>query len=292
VRADPPTSKLSVIATALGPIETAVVWDGEPVLVVHGGMGGQDQGLILARALGLEDMRVIAVSRPGYLGTPLASGESPQAQADLYAALLDTLGVTRVLVVAVSAGGVSALQFAARHPHRTRGVVLVSAATGTLAAPADYQRRLPLLRLLARIPYFAQFQAWRRRRDPDGAARRAISDPALRARTLAHRTAGPLLRSFQLVTFRRLAERLPGTVNDIETLARLPALPIAAPAVPMLALHGTADTIAPFAQAQALAAAASTLELAPIEGGEHLSLFTHLDVMRTRLRAFRERLPR
>jgi len=42
-------------------------------------------------------MRVIAVSRPGYLGTPLADGETPEAQADLYAALLDTLGIARAV---------------------------------------------------------------------------------------------------------------------------------------------------------------------------------------------------
>lgn len=284
-------ASLRTIATARGPIEAATVWQGAPALLLHGGMGGQDQALILASALGLTDCNVIAVSRPGYLGTPLSSGATPEAQADLYAALLDSLGIGRALVVAVSAGGVSALAFAARHPARTRAVVLVSAATGTLPAPAGYRRRLPLLQVLARLPYFGAVQAWRRRRDPDGAARRSISDPVLRARTLAHRTAGPLLRSFQTVTFRKLAQRLPGTIHDIETLAALPALPLAAPDVPILVLHGTNDSIAPFAQAQALAAAAPNAELVPIEAGEHLCLFTHLDVMRSALRRFLARHP-
>jgi pimeloyl-ACP methyl ester carboxylesterase len=284
-------SKLASVATACGPIEVADVWEGAPVLVVHGGMGGQDQGLILAKALGLSDHRVLSVSRPGYLGTPLASGVSPQAQADLYAALLDTLGIARVVVVAVSAGGVSALEFAVRHRARTRGVVLVSAATGTLKAPGDYARRMQLLKVLARIPFLGALQTWRRKRDPGGATRKAISDPDLRARTLAHPTAGPLLRSFLTVTFRRLAERLPGTANDIETLAALPSLPLVVPDVPVLCLHGTADVVAPFAQAQALAAAIASVEVAEIVGGEHLVLFTHLDVVRARLRRFLATLP-
>lgn len=285
-------SKLAVIATARGPIEAADVWEGPPALVLHGGMGGQDQGLILARTLGLSDMRVIAVSRPGYLGTPLASARSPEAQADLYAALLDSLGIGKVLVVAVSAGGVSALQFAARHRARTRGVVLVSAATGTLAAPADYTRRMPMLKVLARVPLFGAVQAWRRKRDPERAARRSISDAMLRARTLAHPVAGPLLGSFQTVMFRRLAERLPGTANDIETLASLPSLPLVVPDVPVLAVHGTADVIASFAQAQALAAASPSVQIAAIEGGEHLVLFTHLDHVRKTLGRFVASLPR
>lgn len=284
-------SKLGIIATTRGPIEVASAWEGQPVLLLHGGMGGQDQGLILASALGLSDARVLSVSRPGYLGTPLSSGPTPEAQTELYAALLDTLAIPRVLVVAVSAGGVSALQFAARYPERTRALVLVSAATGTLPAPAGYRRRLPLLGFLARMPYFGAFEAWRRRRDPNRAARRSIPDDVLRARTLAHRTAGPLLRSFQTVTFRKLAQRLPGTRADIETLADLPTLPIAVPDVPMLVLHGTADTVAPFDQARALAEASDKVELAAVEGGEHLCLFTHLDVLRARLREFLARHP-
>lgn len=283
--------QLRSLSTARGPIEVATAWEGAPALLLHGGMGGQDQGLILASALGLDTAHVISVSRPGYLGTPLSSGTTPEAQADLYAALLDTLGISRVLVVAVSAGGVSALHFAARYPERTRALVLVSAATGTLAAPAGYKRRLAIVSVLARIPYFGAFQAWRRRRDPNRAVQRSITHAGLRARTLAHRTAGPLLRSFQSVTVRRLAQRIAGTRLDIETLARLPALPIVVPDVPTLIMHGTADTVAPFAQASALAAASARVELAAIEGGEHLVLFTHFDQLRATLRSFLERHP-
>jgi len=57
------------------------------------GIGGWDHSMILARALDLTRFRAIALSRPGYLGTPPAAGRSPQEQADLYAATLDALGV-------------------------------------------------------------------------------------------------------------------------------------------------------------------------------------------------------
>ncbi len=40
-------------ATQLGPVEYALEGDGPPALVVHGGGGGYDQGLLFARFLGL-----------------------------------------------------------------------------------------------------------------------------------------------------------------------------------------------------------------------------------------------
>ena len=55
--------------------------------------------------------RVIAPSRPGYLRTPFPrdGDASCVRQADLLACVLDTLGVERVAVMGVSAGGVAAL---------------------------------------------------------------------------------------------------------------------------------------------------------------------------------------
>lgn len=94
-----------VVDTAVGPIGYAEKGQGPALLVVHGGPGGYDQGLAIGECFGLNGFRVIAVSRPGYLGTPLASGNSLQGQADALAALVDALGLARVPVVAASAGG-------------------------------------------------------------------------------------------------------------------------------------------------------------------------------------------
>lgn len=65
-----------VIRTNSGPIEYTTVGDGYPVLVVHGAGGGYDQGLILAQFEG-DDFRRIAISRFGYLRTPLPANASP-----------------------------------------------------------------------------------------------------------------------------------------------------------------------------------------------------------------------
>src|SRR5512145_918287 len=77
----------AVVETSRGPVECAIVGDGPVVVALHGAMGGWDQSLLLARTLGEGGYRYVGVSRPGYLGTPLASGRSPEEQADLLAAL-------------------------------------------------------------------------------------------------------------------------------------------------------------------------------------------------------------
>ncbi|MDH4233017.1 MAG: alpha/beta hydrolase, partial [Nitrospirota bacterium] len=95
------------------------------VLVVHGAGGGYDQGLELGGQLVRGGFRVIAMSRFGYLRTPLPTDASPAAQADAYACLLDALNIKRVGLVGVSAGAPSSMQFALRHPERISSLVLV-----------------------------------------------------------------------------------------------------------------------------------------------------------------------
>ena len=68
---------------------------------------------------------MIAVSRFGYLRTPLPKDASAAAQADAHACLLDALNIKRAAVLGTSAGGPSSLQFALRHPDRTAALVLL-----------------------------------------------------------------------------------------------------------------------------------------------------------------------
>lgn len=126
-----------IAETACGPIEYAVAGDGPPVLVVHGAGGGFDQGLDSSKSLVQSGFRVIAMSRFGYLRTPLPADASPAAQADAHACLLDALNVRRVAVVGFSAGSPSSMQFALRYPDRTAALVLLVPA----AYPAHLERR-------------------------------------------------------------------------------------------------------------------------------------------------------
>lgn len=112
-----------------GLTEFSRVGSGPAVLVLHGTLGGYDQGLAIAEILPKNRFQVIVVSRAGYLRSGLSTGRTAADQADSYAMLLDALGLDRVAVLATSGGGPSALQFVLRHPERCWGLVLLSAIT-------------------------------------------------------------------------------------------------------------------------------------------------------------------
>ena len=114
-----------VIDTLCGPIEYQEAGTGAPLLMVHGSGGGHDQGIVFAGNLAQRGLRVIAVSRFGYLRTPMPADASPAAQADAHVCLLDALGIARAAVLGGSAGGPSALQMAIRHPDRVTALVLL-----------------------------------------------------------------------------------------------------------------------------------------------------------------------
>lgn len=283
-----------VTATTKGAIEHIDRGQGRAVLSLHGGMGGYDQSWLLARALfaDLFGIRVIAVSRPGYLGTKLAVGETAERQADAFAALLDTLKVERTIVAAVSAGGPSALQFALRHPDRCAGLILVSTATGKLDIRPEIKSRMRLMGLLAGIPGVPSLLRRGVLRNPHAAASRAIRDQVTRIRTLADPEAASLLMSLQAGVMMRLRARLPGTMNDTRRFEALPDFPFEKIAVPTLVIHGAADAVVPVAHGRAAASRISGAEMLEIAGGEHVALFTDLGPIRSAAAVFLEKTAR
>lgn len=272
-----------VVHSALGPLELLDTGSGPALLALHGAMGGYDQSDLLARTIGEAGYRVLAVSRPGYLGTPLNSGRSSEEQADLFAAALDVLGITKVAVMAVSGGGPSALQFAVRHPTRCAALVLVS----TCSRPIT--NRIPLafhvMKTLMAISWFARLMERHSARGLDKSARRSIGDPQLRERTLAHPETGPLFRELLQSTMARVPERLAGTDNDI-ALTRATKYALERITAPCLLVHGTADQVVSFEHAEFAAKRIRGAELLPIAGGEHVAIFTHRDEVRARVTDF------
>ena len=132
-----------LLQTRCGAIEYQEAGAGAPLLAVHGSGGGHDQGMAFAGALAQRGIRVIAMSRFGYLRTPMPADASAAAQADAHVCLLDALGIARAAVVGGSAGAPSAMQMAIRHPERVSALVLLVPLAYKPATQADSAPPLP-----------------------------------------------------------------------------------------------------------------------------------------------------
>ena len=133
----------ALIETRCGPIEVQQSGAGVPLLVVHGSGGGHDQGMAFAGTLAQRGIRVIAMSRFGYLRTPMPADASAAAQADAHVCLLDALGLHRAAVMGGSAGAPSALQMAIRHPDRVSALILLVPLTYKPPTQADSAAPMP-----------------------------------------------------------------------------------------------------------------------------------------------------
>ena len=234
-------------ATRCGPIEYAAAGTGPPILLVHGAGGGFDQGLAVGRSLAARGHRVIAMSRFGYLRTPLPADASAAAQADAHACLLDAVGLERAAVVGVSAGAPSALQLAVRHPERVSALVLmVPAAYVPRQGGAAAVRTPPGTLQLFDTALRSDFLFWAIRRAAPTLMIRGLlgtppelverADPAERARV------GAMLDEIFPVSDRRL-----GLLNDAvvtTNIARYALEKVSAPTLTISAaddLYGTYD---------------------------------------------------
>lgn len=146
-----------------------------------------------------------------------------------------------------------------------------------------------MMRWFARLGWLSALMRWRITRDPSKAASRAIPDPVLRQETLSHPVAGPLMKALQQSPFTELGRRLPGTLNDMDQFERVAALSFDETTVPLLGIHGTADSVVPFEHGER-GRLAPDGDFMAIEGGEHVAIFTHLDAIRERVAIFLKRL--
>jgi len=116
----------NIARTPKGPIEYRFEGNGPTIVVLNGGHCSRETRLSHEK-LTEHGFSVLTPSRPGYDGTPSEVGKSAQAAADALAALLDTLQISTVDVIGISAAGPTALAFAQQYPRRLRKLVLESA---------------------------------------------------------------------------------------------------------------------------------------------------------------------
>jgi pimeloyl-ACP methyl ester carboxylesterase len=104
----------------------AVYGTGEPLLLLHGGLGQIEMfGPNLTKLA--QSRQVIGVDLQGHGRTPLGNREiNPVDMGNDMAGVLKKLGYDKVDVLGYSLGGGVAFQFAAQHPEMVRRLVLVS----------------------------------------------------------------------------------------------------------------------------------------------------------------------
>ncbi len=273
------TKNRSCIArTALGPIEyrhrtREGIPKAQTIVTIHGAMGGHEQSDILGRAVGPSNYNYIAVSRPGYLQTALKGRKTPKAQADLIAALLDTLGLEKVIIMAISGGGYSALAFALGHPERCRALILCSTAGQKITQPVP--RAFHIMRLAARVPWLVKQMRKKFDQNMDKSLRRSVTFPDLAEKMLNDPKMMAFFQELTHAGFDQMAKRMPGTMNDIR-ITRTTGYPLERIETPTLVVHGTHDPIVPFeAHGKTLSKRLPNSTLCLAQRGEHMTIFTH-----------------
>lgn len=261
-----------VLETRAGSVEYRQWGYSGPVfLFFHGTPGGFDQFKPFTYP-GRPESRTLAVSRPGYLRTPVETGETLEAQAIAYAALLDALGIEKVVVMGVSGGGPAAISFASGHPDRTLGLILGQAVTQPMG-PGCVDDNVIFLDRVLQSDFFSWLTLKLTERYPGILINNLIKIESNRSRILndpsqVERFVG-LTDSIQLPTLRRA-----GVVNDAcnNAVFNLASYNIE---VPTLVLHGTADTNVPYAYAEELSKSVPNSKLVTIEDGDHYITYTH-----------------
>lgn len=281
-----------LLTTSRGPVEVAERGRGTPVLVLHGTPGGIDAADAMGRFLPSESFRVITLSRPGYLGTPLSSGPTLDEQADLFAAVLDALGLEVGAVLAWSGAGPYAYRFAVRHPQRMAALVAFAAVSLPCADPPP--SLLDRFLLGTRVGGLTLTAVARRRPKEivDGVLASEGSLPPDAGRAEVQRV---LADDEQLAFVRALTavgswagRRRAGYEHDMTLFAHLPTLELDRISAPVLLVQGDADTDVEPAHTDHAAALIPQVQRLDLTGGTHLALYVHPDarVTQAAVRAF------
>lgn len=256
--------------TAFGPIEYATAGAGRPAFVIHGSGGDFRQGLLMAEPLGAYGYRLIAPSRFGYSGTAAPNGLTVEMQADAHAALMDQLQIDRAVIVGGSAGALSAIDLAVRHPERCEALVLLVPATYSPDRPphesgaeSKWAERFMMAALRADFLFWSAIHIL-----PDTMTRLilATNPELLRAAAPADRTrARELLRDVFPVS-----RRADGLLFDSRVAGDPPQMDLGAIHCPVLAISAEDDLYGTAASARYVAANVPDGKLIVYDTGGHL----------------------
>lgn len=242
-----------------------------PVLYLHGFLGSR----LEPRVPGPLDLHLLAPDRPGYGASEPCPGLSLRAFAADMAALLDGLGLDRVAVVGVSAGGPYAMATAAVLGERVARLALVCAVANkrTLRSEGGAVQLMRLARRHGRLALGLAPVVLRnlRRHGLDLAVLRLVLLPE--RHLLAPSVDPERIERLVLVSLREGTRRgVQGAMADLELLTRRWDVGPRAVRCPTLVLHGALDRVVPPAHAHWYAARLPEARLEIVPEAGHVSL--------------------
>lgn len=266
----------SFAATRHGPVEYISWGEGPPILVVHGAGGGFDQGRLLARTIGGDGYHWIAVSRFGYLGSPMPETPSTAAQAEAFADLLDALGLERVDILAMSGGVPPSLKFAEMFPARIERMMLLSSAPFTPFSPTVDDRPIPSWSYSALLGNDVVY--WTLTKVARGSLGEAFD---IRADLREGLTDAEQTFVADLIDgFLPASQRLDGVNNEGAAVDPAAIYNLEAIRAEVLIVHARDDRLNPFAVGQTIAARIPNSRLLALDRGGHLLLGHHGELRR------------
>ena len=218
--------------------------EGTPVIFLHAASGTCESWVHQLPAFTAAGYRCIAYDRRTWgRSRPTDTGQQPGFAGDDLHALVESLSLERVHLVATAAGGITALDYALAHPERVRSLVAANTIGGV--QDVDYlevQRRLRPPEIQNLPVELRELGPSYRGADPDGAARWLEIDQA-------SRPGGPVPAQ---------PLRAPITYARLQTMQ-----------VPTLVLSGAADLLSPPALMRMLAAHIPTARFVSLPDAGH-----------------------
>ncbi len=283
-----------VVNTSAGEIEYALKGSGPVILLLHGGPGGYDQSLLDMDMWINEGFSLLAISRPGYLRTPLSTGETFEQQADAIDALLSALGITEVAIIGASAGGPPAIHFALRYPDRVKALVLMAAVSQQYTV--DESQTKSLLGRIFLSGFMADIGVWIfdivTRRWPALSMKESFKETVnLEPEKMNTYIEQVMLNPEQVSWYKRfiqttcpLTSRLAGLNNDLKQLQKVSFSNLKDIRSPTLVIHGTVDKDVSFSNAEFSVSSIPNAKLYRLDNVGHvLWLGEHVSQMNSEL---------
>jgi pimeloyl-ACP methyl ester carboxylesterase len=240
-----PLPERKTVRLAHGDLAWREAGEGPALVLLHGLNGNASSWVRQYAGLG-DRFRVIGWDAPGYGGSDPHPAPAAESYADAVAALLDALGIERCVLLGHSMGGLIAPNVAHRHPGRVERLVLSGTRVGYRGASAEG--------LAQRVRDFDALSAQEFGRS--------------RAQSMVSATAERCV--FDAVAAVAREVRREGFLGGIELLGKADnRLVLGALDLPILAIGGADDAIAPPACLDEIAAVAPGARVERIERVAH-----------------------